>query len=156
MTNLKACPNCESENVSILKWEDSGDLLGYEISCINCGMVGPDKLTELIYDSVLRALNDGHPFYTVAIRAYVSELKSDINQSRRWSKTWKRATKFLRNAIRGTLNGYNQAIHTQELICARIYERHCSEHHNADFEVCKDAMCAMVQELGFDTGTKQE
>jgi hypothetical protein len=73
-----------------------------------------------------------------------------------FAKLWKRAAKFRRQATLENLKAYNQAIHTQELICARIYERHCSEHHNADFEVCKDAMCAMVRDLGFDTATKEE
>ena len=58
---------------------------------------------------------------------------------------------ILENAFRALL--YE---HKLELICARIYECHCSEHHNADFEVCKDAMCAMVRDLGFDTATKEE
>ena len=41
-------------------------------------------------------------------------------------------------------------------ICARIYERHIDECHNADFEVCKDPMCAMVRELDFDTALKEK
>jgi hypothetical protein len=49
---------------------------------------------------------------------------------------------------------YMNAKRKLELICATVYARHCSENHNADFEVCKDAMCKMVRELDFDTATK--